>query len=82
MKTDKIGWESIEKVLDELVESQRKQLLILGRRTIPRLTADDVLQPNDYPELEFDPQFRYEEGMLAGIQTVQTALKFLRRSIQ
>jgi hypothetical protein len=79
MQTKEIDWESIENAVSELVELQRKQLLILGRRIIPRLTAEDVLQPNDYPELEFNPLFRYEEGMLAGVQTVQMALKSLRR---
>lgn len=74
MQKNEVDWESIEKVTSELVESQRNQLLMLGRRIIPRLTSEDILQPNDYPELEFNPQFRYEEGVLAGVQALQMAL--------
>lgn len=58
----------------EMVEEQKKQLLKLGRSRIPTLTPEDVLQPNDYPELENDPVFRYEEGILAGLQSAYIAL--------
>jgi hypothetical protein len=75
MKADEVDWVIVGKVVKEIAEAQRKQLLSLGRRIIPTLTAEDVLQPNDYPELEHDPQFRYEEGFLAGVQTVEMALR-------
>lgn len=71
-------WAEIERLLQELVAYQQQQVLKTGRRTIPHLTSDDILQPNDFPELELDPLFRYEEGMLAGVQTVQAALNHLR----
>lgn len=64
-------------LVDSLVEAQAKTLLALGRRIIPTLTPEDVLQPNDYPELENHPHFRYEEGVLAGMQTVLMALRAL-----
>lgn len=60
-------------LLEELEEGQKKQLLEIGRRIVPNLTPDDLLQPNDYPELENHPHFRYEEGILAGIQSVKAA---------
>lgn len=66
---------TLEQLLIELEEGQRKQLLAIGRRIVPFLTEEDVLQPNDYPELENNPHFRYEEGILAGIQTVQMAIR-------
>lgn len=59
--------------LQALVEEQRKKLLKMGRYIIPHLTAEDVLQPNDYPELEENPLFRYEEGVLEGLLTAQAA---------
>lgn len=70
----------IEEVLSELIEFQKKQLLKTGRRIIPHLTSDDLLQPNDFRELEFNPHFRYEEGILAGIQTAQMALSAFKKS--
>jgi hypothetical protein len=41
---------------------------------MPHLTEDDVLQPNDFPELEHHPHFRYEEGLLHGFQAAKAAL--------
>lgn len=69
----------VDLLLDELVEGQKKKLLSDGRRIVPTLTPEDMLQPNDYPELENDPHFRYEEGMLAGLLAAQTACRALMR---
>lgn len=76
----KLDWEEIEGTINEIVERQKKGLLTLGRRIIPTLTPEDLLQPNDYPELDHHPEFRYEEGLLAGMQTVQTALYAIKHS--
>lgn len=68
----------LEDLLTELESGQRKQLMALGRRLVPTLTDEDILQPNDYPELENNPHFRYEEGVLAGIQTAHMAIRAQR----
>ncbi len=62
-----------EEILDELVDQQRKRLGEFARKFIPCLTEDDLLQPNDFPELENHPYFRYEEGVLEGILTARMA---------
>lgn len=67
--------DQINDLIDEIVADQRKKLLACGRRIVPTLTSEDVLQPNDYPELENHPHFRYEEGVLAGLMTAQMALR-------
>jgi hypothetical protein len=67
-------WEEIAALIEEIACLQRKKLLACGQQIIPNVTEDDVLQPNDFIELENDPFFRYEEGVLAGIQSVQMAL--------
>ena len=72
-------WESIERLMHELIEDQKAKLLALGRRFIPTLTSEDILQPIDYPELENHPHFRYEEGILAGMQTMEIALRALMK---
>lgn len=74
MDKNAVAWKEIEKLVNELVEFHQSQLLKCGRRIIPHLTQEDLLQPNDFDELEFNPHFRYEEGVLAGIQTAQAAL--------
>lgn len=67
--------EDIKNLIDEIVEGQQQKLLKCGRAFIPTLTTEDVLQPNDYPELENNPHFRYEEGVLEGLLTIRTALR-------
>jgi hypothetical protein len=66
---------TVEALIDEIVEAQRKKVYTLGQRIVPNLTSEDMLQPNDYPELEGHPDFRYEEGVLEGVMTVQMALR-------
>ena len=61
-------------LLDELIEQQRKGLLKLARQIAPQVTDDDILQPNDFPELELHPYFRYEEGLLHGFQAAKAAI--------
>jgi hypothetical protein len=72
-------WSRIMELIAQMEEDQRGILLRCGRRIVPTLTSEDVLQPNDYVELENHPYFRYEEGILAGIQTVQMALRAIQK---
>ncbi len=62
-------------ILEEMIEGQKRELLKCGRHFVPTLTAEDMLQPNDYPLLEQNPHFRYEEGVLAGLLSAQMALR-------
>ena len=59
--------------LDELISQQQQVLLTLGRSIVPDVTWDDLLQPNDFPLLEMHPYFRYEEGVLHGLQAAKAA---------
>ncbi len=73
--------EEIKNLIDEIVEGQKLKLLNCGRAFVPTLTSEDVLQPIDYPQLENNPHFRYEEGVLEGIHTVKSALlSFFKRN--
>ncbi len=72
----------IEEVIEEIAAAQKKKVLECGRSFVPTLTQEDVLQPIDYPELENNAHFRYEEGVLEGIQTVHTALLALFKELQ
>ncbi|AEB41066.1 hypothetical protein [Chlamydia pecorum] len=62
-------------LLDELYECQREKVQELGEELVPHLTSDDVLQPMDFAELEENPAFRFEEGVLSGIGEVRAALR-------
>lgn len=61
-------------LLDELIENQKRHLLKTARQIVPYVTDDDLLQPNDFPELELHPHFRYEEGLLHGFQAAKAAI--------
>ena len=63
----------MEGLFDELVQQQQKRLLRLADEIVPGVTADDIMQPNDFPALENHPLFRYEEGVLEGILTARMA---------
>lgn len=75
-----VDWQSTENLIQEIIDLQHKRLLACGRQIIPHITSDDILQPNDFPELENHPVFRYEEGVLAGLQSLQIALRALQRT--
>jgi len=62
-------------MFDELITLQRKKVLNCALRIVPHLTEDDILQPNDFPQLEMNPHFRYEEGVLEGLMTAQMAYR-------
>ena len=62
-------------LFDELIEQQKKVLMKLAREILPQVTEDDLLQPNDFSELELHPYFRYEEGLLHGFQAAKAAFQ-------
>jgi hypothetical protein len=59
---------------------QAHKVIELARRLCPGLTAEDIRNPHDFPELE-DTDWHFEDGQLAGIQSVVTALRALRERI-
>jgi len=63
-----------QQLIEEMIARQNAKLLASAKRIVPSVTADDLLQPNDFPALENHAEFRYEEGLLSGMQTVQMAL--------
>lgn len=65
---------TMEELFDEMIAFQEKKLLDYASEIIPNVTSDDILQPNDYDELENHPVFRYEEGVLKGIQAAKMAV--------
>jgi hypothetical protein len=69
----------IAQVLAELIAQQEAKLRDYAGRINPRLTADDLLQPHDFPELARDPGFNYEDGVLTGLRSVEAALRAVWR---
>lgn len=63
----------MEEVFNELIELQKQKLRRCAGSIVAHLTEDDLLQPNDFPELERNPYFRYEEGVLEGLMAAKMA---------
>ncbi|MBM3193020.1 MAG: hypothetical protein FJZ59_02160 [Chlamydiae bacterium] len=73
--------QEVEKIFDDLVSYQKSKLLKVAREIKPSVVADDLMQPFDFPELENHPEFRYEEGVLAGLLTAYAALQAAKDEI-
>jgi 8-oxo-dGTP pyrophosphatase MutT (NUDIX family) len=57
---------------------QREKVVALARRLKPGLTAEDIRNPHDFPELN-DSDWHYEDGVLTGLQSVLMALRSRER---
>jgi hypothetical protein len=68
-------------LLKEMEELQSRKVIELARRLCPGLTAEDIRNPHDFPDLN-DVDWQFEDGQLAGIQSVITALRAWRERIE
>ena len=68
-----------ESFFDELIDQQNEKMSAFARKIIPNLTSDDLLQPCDFPQLENNAHFRYEEGILDGLRTAKMAFLASKR---
>jgi hypothetical protein len=74
----KTTWQDVEQLASEIESLQLQKVIDLARRLLPGLTAEDIRNPHDFPEL-VDPDWQFEAGMLAGVQTVLSAIRATRR---
>jgi ferritin-like protein len=74
-----MGDDDLEELFAELIAHQRKRVLEHARRLNPRLTEDDIQQPQDFPELYGNSEWQYEDGILAGYLAAQMAVRARRR---
>jgi len=70
---------SILRITDELMlsllEQQESKVLAMGRRIHPGLTNEDIRNPQDFEDLASNPQWNFEDGILAGIRSAHMALR-------
>ena len=66
-----------EAMVVEMEALQMAKVIELARRLKPGLTAEDIRNPHDFPELD-DPDWHYQDGILTGIQSVLSALRARR----
>jgi hypothetical protein len=73
-------FQRVFEVLEAMEENQRQKVLELARRLKPGLTAEDIRNPHDFPDLD-DPDWHFEDGQLTGIQSVMFALRAMSRDV-
>ena len=66
---------STELLLQDLIEHQLAKVLKVAREIVPNATPEDIRNPQDFPDLVADTLFNYEDGILTGYLTLQTALR-------
>ncbi len=66
---------STEVLLQELIDQQQTKVLKVAREIVPDATPEDIRNPQDFPDLVADSLFNYEDGILTGYLTLQTALR-------
>jgi hypothetical protein len=70
--------EATNRLLEEMIAQQRVRLLDIARRIEPAITSEDLLQPHDHPKIWGNPDFNFEDGILAGYLAVRAALRASR----
>ena len=66
---------STENLIQELIFHQQSKVLKVAREIVPDATSEDIRNPQDFPELVADTLFNYEDGILTGYLTLQTAMR-------
>jgi len=72
-----VVFEDIDREIGAIETVQANKVIELARRLRPGLTAEDIRNPHDFPDLD-DPDWQYEDGVLAGIQSVRIALRAMK----
>ena len=65
----------VDRLMTELVEYQEKKVLEMARRLHPGITAEDIRNPQDFPDLRDNPQWNFEDGILSGYKSAHIALR-------
>ena len=65
----------LDALLLQMIEQQESKLMQLARQLVPDLTVEDLRNPQDFHVLVRDPDFNYEDGMLAGLRSAHMAIR-------
>jgi hypothetical protein len=66
--------QSVDDMLQEMINLQEKKALSLARRLHPGVTPEDLRNPHDFRDLD-DSDYHYEDGMLNGLLAAQSAVR-------
>ena len=65
--------QKLESNLDQLHQQQVARARGFAHRIRADLTSEDLLNPDNFPEVIQDPDFMYEDGLAAGILAAKIA---------
>ena len=66
---------STEELIQEMIKHQQSIVLKVAREIVPNATPEDIRNPQDFPQLVADSIFNYEDGILTGYLSLQTAMR-------
>jgi hypothetical protein len=72
----------LDRLFLQMIDQQEHKVLELARQTVPGLTPEDLRNPHDFPALTRDPDFTYEDGVLAGLRSAHMAVRVELREHQ
>ena len=73
--------EAVERTLHELHQYQVSRATKIARECRPELTAEDLLNPDDFAEIAADPRYMHEDGQAAGIMSAKIAVRAMLRKL-
>ena len=65
----------IEKELTTLHQHYVQRAKLVAHQVNPRLTDEDLLNPDNFPDIMRDPRYTYADGLAAGILSAKMAIK-------
>ena len=73
-----MSWDAVAELLASMAAQQEEKVLALARGLVPHLTREDLRNPHDFAALVESGDFNYEDGILAGLRTAETAVRAAR----
>lgn len=70
-------WHKVQELFESLEQSQERRVWKVANRINPRYILDDLLNPQDSPELVSNPEFNFEDGQLSGLRSARIAINSL-----
>jgi len=71
----------LDRLLTTRVDSQRRKVFEIAHRLDPKLTWDDVVNPEDHRVLRESEAFNYEDGILTGVLAAQLIVRARLREL-
>jgi hypothetical protein len=74
-ETEEMLLSLIENELSSLHNHYLQRAKAVAHKINPRLTDEDLLNPDNFPDIMQDPRYTYADGLAAGILSAKMAIK-------